>query len=189
MRIIALSLLLAASAAATHVTGLVRGPDGNTASTTFVVLTNATYIGTDGAVVPRRSAQIPLVKGIFDAILDPGPYTIGWGGKLDTAFLIVPPTPADVSLSSCIVFPPDSTLCTDTGPINFVDFETPIGVPDGSNRVFTLQHAPGGKSLQLFENGVLVFVNFDYTLSGSTITFIVGSEPSAGSRLFAWYRY
>lgn len=191
MRIILLALTLATASAATHVTGLVRAADGTTATSTFVVLTNATYVGTDGAVVPRRSAQIPLVKGVFDATLDPGPYTIGWNGQLDTALLVVPASPTPVSLASCIIFPPETTLCSDTGPINFADGESPIGVTDGVNRVFTLQHPPGGSgfSLQLFVNGALVQRNSDYTLSAATITFIVGSAPGTGDRLLAWYRY
>jgi hypothetical protein len=66
--------------------------------------------------------------------------------------------------------------------------ETPAGTINGSNVTFTLANAPSpAASLQLFQNGVLAIQGVDYTLSGSTIT--MGSAPSTGAILNAFYRY
>ena len=54
---------------------------------------------------------------------------------------------------------------------NFQD-ETPGGVINGVNQVFTLAAAPSpAESLVLFLNGSRLQVGVDYTLSGTTITF------------------
>lgn len=72
-----------------------------------------------------------------------------------------------------------------------VDAETPSGVVDGTNAVFTLAHAPSpAASLQLFRNGLLMRATVDYALSGQTITFAAGSIPQMGDSLIAQqYRY
>lgn len=67
----------------------------------------------------------------------------------------------------------------------FSDGETPAGLVNGVNTVFTLQFAPNPvASLQVFVSGALVTA---YTLSGKTITFTVA--PIVGSTIRAWYRY
>ena len=75
------------------------------------------------------------------------------------------------------------------GAINFSDDETPAGVVDGVNKIFTLTHSPSPVgSLELFNNGLMQDAGGDdFTLSGSTITFVVA--PTLGSTLIAWYRY
>ncbi len=79
--------------------------------------------------------------------------------------------------------------------LNFADDETPSGVRNGVNRVFTLQHAPNPPaSLQLFLNGMALrrSPQGDYTLSGNTITLakVLAPEPDDGhSPFLAWYRY
>ena len=77
-----------------------------------------------------------------------------------------------------------------SGPV-FVDAETPAGLVDGSNVVFTLLHAPAaaGGSLHLFRNGLRQNAVLDYTLSGNTITFLGGDAvPQPGDILLADYR-
>jgi hypothetical protein len=71
----------------------------------------------------------------------------------------------------------------------FADDETPSGLVNSSNTVFTLANTPSpGASLQLFENGLLQNPSGnDYSLSGNTITFTIA--PSTGSALLAWYRF
>lgn len=74
----------------------------------------------------------------------------------------------------------------------FVDSETPGGVMNGVNTTFTLANAPSpSSSLMLQFNGQTVIQGVDFTLSGSTITWISSVIPDAGSghRLRAWYRY
>ena len=78
-----------------------------------------------------------------------------------------------------------------TGPCTgdtFADAETPAGTVDGTNNVLTLAYTPLGSSMLLFRNGLYMTPNFDYTLSGQTITFVTGGTPQAGDTLTASYR-
>lgn len=77
---------------------------------------------------------------------------------------------------------------TGTGS-NFADNETPGGTINGINVTFTLAHTPNpAGSLILASQGQVMDQNVagDYTLSGSTITFLVA--PTLGP-LICWYRY
>ena len=77
---------------------------------------------------------------------------------------------------------------TSSGP-GFVDAETPAGLINGSNMVFSLADAPSPlSSLTLYRNGVLQTANLDYTLSGNIITFASVSGPQTGDVLEASYR-
>jgi hypothetical protein len=80
-----------------------------------------------------------------------------------------------------------------TGPCGgaasqFFDAESPGGIVDGSNKTFTLLNPPSGSSLSLYRNGLYMSANFDYTLSGNTITFVTGGLPQPGDQLIANYR-
>lgn len=71
----------------------------------------------------------------------------------------------------------------------FVDSETPTGLMNGSNLVFTLTSAPSpATSLQLFRNGIRLSPTVDYTLSTNTITFVSGAQPQIGDIMRASYR-
>ncbi len=70
--------------------------------------------------------------------------------------------------------------------------ETPGGVVDGVNAVFTLVSTPSpAGALMLFVNGVLqrAGAGNDFTLSGSTVTFEAGAIPQTGDILLATYGY
>lgn len=71
----------------------------------------------------------------------------------------------------------------------FADDETPAGLVNGTNKVFTLADAPDSiSSLKLYLNGAYQSpAGEDYTLSGITITFV--NAPVTGSILRAFYRY
>lgn len=78
-----------------------------------------------------------------------------------------------------------------TGPCGsptYSDAETPGGTVDGVNNMLTLAYTPLGLSLMLFRNGLYLTPNFDYTLSGSTITFVAGATPQPGDTMTASYR-
>jgi hypothetical protein len=78
-----------------------------------------------------------------------------------------------------------------TGPCTgdtFADAETPGGAVDGVNNSVTLAYAPLGTSMLLFRNGLYLTPNFDYTLSGQTVTFVNGATPQPGDTLTASYR-
>lgn len=74
---------------------------------------------------------------------------------------------------------------------NFADDETPAGLMNGVNQIFTLANAPNPSTcLQLYYNGVLLLQGTDYTLSGKTITLTSAHPNSANNEwLKAWYRY
>jgi len=73
---------------------------------------------------------------------------------------------------------------------NFVDGDTPVGVIDGSNTVFTLNGVPSpASSMALYRNGVLQTAGLDYTISGSgMIQFAAASTPQPTDVLTASYR-
>ena len=77
-----------------------------------------------------------------------------------------------------------------TGPCGgstFADAETPAGTINGTNTTFTLANTPLGSSMLLFLNGLYMTPSFDYTLSGSTITFTT-TVPQPGDTMAASYR-
>lgn len=75
--------------------------------------------------------------------------------------------------------------------IQFVDNETPVGVINGVNQVFTLSQIPNPtSSLYLFLNGVLQTNGVDYTLSGLTITYTTAPGLDLASAPHtAFFRY
>jgi len=78
-----------------------------------------------------------------------------------------------------------------SGTVSFADAEVPGGVANGVNLAFSLAAAPNpASSLQLYKNGVLLQLNGDFTLSGSTITFVnTAIAPQSGDKLIANYRH
>lgn len=63
--------------------------------------------------------------------------------------------------------------------------ETPGGTINGVNVTFTLSQIPD--TLFLFVNGVYQTVGVDYTVSGSTITYLAGAIPQTGDAHRAVY--
>lgn len=64
--------------------------------------------------------------------------------------------------------------------------ETPAGLVNGVNAVFTLSMTPVPASgLLLWKNGLFMRQGDDYTLAGQTITFAAGQIPPVGSNLVA----
>ncbi len=75
-----------------------------------------------------------------------------------------------------------------SGP-EFVDEETPAGLINGSNTVFSLANPPSPlSSLAVYRNGLFQTQNLDYTLTGNVITFATPSDPQTGDVLTASYR-
>lgn len=74
---------------------------------------------------------------------------------------------------------------------NLVDFEVPGGNVDGVTNSFTLANTPNpSSSLKVFRNGLrLRGGGVDYTLSGTTISFVAGAIPQLGDQFFVEYRY
>jgi hypothetical protein len=81
-----------------------------------------------------------------------------------------------------------SVFATSAG--NYVDSETPSGSVNGSNTAFQLTRMPyPATSLVLIRNGIVLSSGVDFTVSGSTISFVSGAVPQAGDILRAWYRW
>ncbi|MBV9939230.1 MAG: hypothetical protein JO150_12060 [Acidobacteriaceae bacterium] len=82
-----------------------------------------------------------------------------------------------------------STASTPSNVPTFFDGEIPQGTINGTNAVFNLTNAPNpATSLSLFRNGVLQKAGSDFTLSGSTITFLPASVPQSSDLVQASYR-
>lgn len=71
--------------------------------------------------------------------------------------------------------------------ISFADNETPGGAVNGTNTAFTLANTPTAGSVHVYRNGVLQALTTDYTIAGTTITFV--SAPLTGNIIRASYRY
>ncbi len=73
-------------------------------------------------------------------------------------------------------------------PLASLLVEAPSGAVDGSNVTFTLSQSPLPiASLFLFQNGLFQTNGVDYTVSGTTVTFM--SAPLTGATLTALYTY
>jgi len=97
------------------------------------------------------------------------------------------------NLTDCVRVDGTSGACgtgssSSSGP-GFIDGETPAGLVNGSNTVFTLANQPSpGTSLAIHRNGLLQLQGADYTLTGNAITFATASTPQASDLLVASYR-
>jgi hypothetical protein len=90
--------------------------------------------------------------------------------------------------SDCVHVDGSSGPCGDTAP-SFLDADTPSGIVDGSNTVFTLSATPDpATSLALYRNGLLQKVGQDYTFGGRTVQFTAAATPQPGDTLLASYR-
>lgn len=72
-----------------------------------------------------------------------------------------------------------------------VSNEIPIGVIDGSNNVFTLEHAPIENTEKIYVNGnrKLSGVGDDYLISSNSIVFNAGSIPPVSATIVVDYFY
>jgi hypothetical protein len=71
---------------------------------------------------------------------------------------------------------------------NFVDNDSPGGIVDGANLLFTLTGAPNpAASLALYRNGILQKAGQDYSVTASQLTFLF-TAPQPGDTLLANYR-
>jgi hypothetical protein len=75
-----------------------------------------------------------------------------------------------------------------TGGGIYVD-EIPSGVMDGANTIFILSQMPINGTLSLHLNGIKQKsgVSYDYTISGTVITY--NEPPQAGDTLYADYQH
>lgn len=127
---------------------------------------------------PTRSADADTASDIADAVVyvSVGTANADTGWKLVTDNITLGTTP--------LVF----TSLTGTGNLtsgNFVFRETPSGTINGSNTAFTLANTPTAGTETIYLNGLEQNVTTDYTISGSTITYLVA--PISGDILRVSY--
>jgi len=90
--------------------------------------------------------------------------------------------------SDCVRVDGSSGPCGDPAP-SFTDGDSPSGIVDGSNTIFTLSATPDPpSSLAVYRNGLLQKVAQDYTFGGRTVQFTTASTPQPGDTLLASYR-
>ena len=168
------------------------------------------YTMQDSAPVYRRG----LVKALATGITASGDHAVdlvvGWGPDGEEVILYGVPCPAGIAVREGVYVDvayeggdPNAPYVAGGATMTvqdeentvlkgqrFADQETPSGTCNGVNLIFGLLHAPEPPaSLQLYVNGSLRKLTFDYNLSGSTITFVGGKQPGNGAKLLAWYRF
>jgi len=123
----------------------------------------------------------------------------GGGGTIGGNVYILasdqPPVPTNLAMFKNYVDPnitlvDDSGIPSDNIRFLFADRETPAGVIDGVNTVFTLNHNPDPvESLVIYSSVLVPGLNgLDFTVSGgNTVTYTV--PPGAGTWIRAFYRY
>jgi hypothetical protein len=92
------------------------------------------------------------------------------------------------SPSDCVRVDGSSGPCGSPAP-SFVDGDSPSGIVDGANTLFSLSAIPDPvSSLAVYRNGMLQKSGLDYTIVGRTIHFTAGLAPQPGDTLLASYR-
>ncbi len=152
------------------------GSSGGSTGTFSLPITesNVTNLLSDLAARPTRGSVVTNSRvAMFDAL-----------GNIGSVF---------GNASDCVHVDGTSGACGSTGATTlntgFVDNEFPAGNANGSNLTFTLSQSPSPTlSLSLYRNGISLRQGVDYSLSGSTITFIAAATPQSGDILTAFYR-
>ncbi len=97
------------------------------------------------------------------------------------------------SLGDCVRVDGSSGTCGGGGGgilPSYADGELPGGAINGVNTAFSLSNAPSpAASLDVYRNGLYMRQGVDYLVSGTVLTFFLGSVPQAGDILSASYRY
>jgi hypothetical protein len=170
-------------------------PSSTTLNVSNVRVTTGTVVGSGSTTTAANTVvAITDVTGLSAALAArpvEGPdYATGHAAVIDAAGLI---EGATGNLTDCLHVDGTSGPCgaaSGTWTVGFSDGETPSPTPDGVTTAFTLANVPSPTaSLEFYRNGVLMKQNYDYTLSGTTVTFVAASIPQSGDLLTASYRY
>ena len=139
---------------------------------------------------PPSVVQMADVTGLVEALADRPTKSIGFAPNR-AAFIDATGEIAAVSgaPSDCVRVDGTTGPCGAGSTFGFIDMETPSGLINGANAVYTLTQAPAPEaSLHLYRNGILQRPVVDYQLSGNTVTFLSVSTPQTGDLLSASYR-
>jgi hypothetical protein len=92
------------------------------------------------------------------------------------------------SASDCVRVDGSSGPCGGSAPA-FVDGDSPAGIVDGANTVFSLSSMPDPiSSLAVYRNGLLQKPGQDFNLNGRNLQFVALAVPQPGDTLLASYR-
>ena len=95
---------------------------------------------------------------------------------------------ASGSPTDCVRVDGSSGPCGGGAP-SFVDGDSPAGIVDGANTLFSLSAMPDPvSSLAVYSNGLLQKNGQDFTLNGLTLQFVAAAAPQPGDTLLASYR-
>jgi hypothetical protein len=184
-------------AQAMNIIGAVNDQTGVTAYQTQPADYGAFIVFNDASPVAVSLSTLSSSPGIqlpwFSTLINAGAGTVTvtpLSGLIDGAgsFVLTAGNGAAVAFDG-VNFTTTSYAGGGGGIPNFADNETPGGTINGTNVTFTLVHPPNpAGSLMLVNQGLVKRQNIagDYTLAGSTITFL--AAPTIGPML-AWYRY
>jgi hypothetical protein len=199
-----------------YVTGLVNAPQFCIGTTTPSCITSwsgvAGAAGSPGVGVPTGGTQGQALVKNSSTNYDTGWQSISSSGGSGTTFpnfigriqMTPPVSGSPWCAAGNYQFWPDSTagltfcnngttttLSSLTGggvspstPIS----GAPLGAINGTNTSYSLAYTPIAGTLQLLLNGINQVLGSDYTLSGSTITYIV-TPPQTGDTLWAVYSH
>jgi len=161
-----------------------------------VRVTAGNSTGSTGGGVVQPPSQTPITEAtviglLTDLALRPvrgSGYTTGRtavvndNGALDSA---------SGNLGDCVHVDGSSGPCFDAGLLpGYVDFETPAGVVDGTNAVFTLADVPNpAGSLTMLRNGLVQQAGLDFSIQADgSVQFLPAAVPQPGDVLLASYR-
>jgi hypothetical protein len=168
--------------------GTVVAGNGLTGTTTFSVLLDTnSCLSVSGTGLKLAVADTTLTvsgSGVKLAALTSANILVGNGSNVATGVAVS----GDVTLSNTGVATVSTS--TSTGFIKYsalIVRETPSGATNGSNTSYTLLNTPATGMEQVFLNGVLQEpgAGNDYTISGSTITYL--TAPATGDRIRVTY--
>jgi hypothetical protein len=159
-----------------------------------VLVSSGTVVGGGGGGAGELSGTIPMssVIGLTSALavlpIEGVGYAPGLAAVINASGQL---SGASGNLGDCVKVDGSSGPCGGGGVLpQFSDGETPTGTINGANTTFALAFTPSPTaSLQLYLNGLRMDQGVDYTISGSTVTFISVSVPQTGDVLLASYRY
>jgi hypothetical protein len=156
-----------------------------------VLISQGTVVGPQPVMAPVQISDIVGLANALALLPQEGVgFTLGRAAVINTSGQI---DGAAGNLSDCVRVDGTSGPCGSGGggllPL-FSDGETPGGAINGTNATFTLAFTPSPvASLDLYRNGLLLTQSVDYSISGSTVTFLTGAIPQTGDSLTAVYRY
>jgi len=140
---------------------------------------NSSNVSFTLASIPNPAASVALSRNglLLKQSLD---YTISSNSILFLTGAV--PQTGDTLLASY-------RLAVSLPGVGFVDSEAPTGAINGVNNSFTLTQSPNPvASLSVFRSGVRLKPGTDYTVNGTSLTFVVGHVPQTGDVLQCSYR-